>query len=264
LSAARLRLLGGLLLALLVGGSPGSAAAAAAPGQASIAVMPTCERAGTAQVSTVVVPYTIEVIARNLGIYGVYIVFNPGPAQRLSSAQPDQNGSLDQVIHVAPVPAGTYTIQVQDLDYVPVASTLFVVPCPMPTPVGPSPPAASPSAPPRISPPPRVLNPTLTLSPAVGPPGTIVTARGADFPASTPVQVSWSQGIGGTTAAPITTDASGGFATTVLVLPHDALGTRVLTAVSVTPPKSSLFGFASASFLVVAGEVQPNDFSWRR
>jgi hypothetical protein len=258
LSAARLRLLGGLLLALLVGGSPGSAAAAAAAPLPVMAVVPTCGRAGTAQVSTVVVPYTIEVIGRNLGIYGVSIVFNPGPAHRLSSAQPDQNGSLDQVIHVAPVPQGTYTIQVQDLDYVPMASTLFVVPCPTPTPVSPSPPAVSPSAPPRV------LNPTLTLSPAVGPPGTIVTARGADFPASTSVQVSWSQGIGGTTAAPITTDPSGGFTTTVLVLPHDALGTRVLTAVSVTPPKSSLFGFASASFLVVPGEVQPSDFSWRR
>jgi hypothetical protein len=38
----------------------------------------------------------------------------------------------------------------------------------------------------------------------------------------------------------------------------------VLTAVSATPPKSSLLGFASATFLVVAGEVQPSDFSWRR
>jgi hypothetical protein len=249
---------GGLVLALLVGGSPGSAAAAAAAPVPVMAVVPTCGRAGTAQVSTVVVPYTIEVIGRNLGIYGVSIVFNPGPAHRLSSAQPDQNGSLDQVIHVAPVPPGTYTIQVQDLDYVPMASTLFVVPFPTPTPVSPSPPAVSPSAPPRV------LNPTLTLSPAVGPPGTIVTARGADFPASTSVQVSWSQGIGGTTAAPITTDPSGGFTTTVLVLPHDELGSRVLTAVSVTPPNRSLFGFASASFLVVPGEVQPSDFSWRR
>jgi hypothetical protein len=50
----------------------------------------------------------------------------------------------------------------------------------------------------------------------------------------------------------------------MLVFPHDQLGVRVLTAVSMTPPNSSLIGFASAFFLVVPGEVQPSDFSWRR
>jgi hypothetical protein len=50
----------------------------------------------------------------------------------------------------------------------------------------------------------------------------------------------------------------------VLVFPHDELGARVLTAVSLTRPDSALLGFASASFLVVPGEVQPSDFAWRR
>ena len=110
----------------------------------------------------------------------------------------------------------------------------------------------------------RVLNPTLTLTPVVGPPGTIVTARGADFPPGTQVQLSWSQGIVSTASAPIATDASGTFTTRVLVFPHDTLGARVMTAVSLVPPKSSLSAFASAPFLVVAGEVQPSDFAWRR
>jgi hypothetical protein len=257
LRPARLRLLGGLLLALLVGASPGSAAAAAPP--PVMAVVPTCERAGSTQPSELVVTYSIEVIARNLGPYAVSVVFNPGPAQQVFPEQPDESGSLDQVIHPTAVPAGTYTIEVQDLDDVPMTSTRFLVPCPPP------PPSPSPSpTPSRFTPPPRVLNPTLTLTPVVGPPGTIVTARGADFPANVSVQVSWSLGIVSTASAVITTDASGAFTTRVLVYPHDTLGTRVMTAVSLTPPKSSQFGFASASFLVVAGEVQPADFAWRR
>jgi hypothetical protein len=253
LSPARRLLLGGLLLAVLVGGSPGSAAAAAQP---AMAVVPACGRPASAQTGAVVVPYSIEVIARNLGIYGVSIVFNPGAAQRVYPAQPDQNGSLDQVIHPAPVPAGTYTIEIQDLDNVPMASALFAVPCP--------PPQNTPSPSPGASPQAVRLNPTLTLTPLVGPPGTIVTARGAGFPPDMQVQVSWSQGIAGTTAAPIATDAAGTFTTRVLVFPHDALGRRVLTAVSLISPDSSLFALASASFLVVPGEVQPGDFAWRR
>jgi hypothetical protein len=257
-SPARLRLLGGLLLALLVGGSPGPAAAAAAPPPV-MAVVPTCgpPAGNTADV----VPYSIEVVARNLGIYGVYVVFNPGTKQQVFPEQPDETGSLLQVVRVAPVPAGTYTIEVQDLDHVTMASARFLVPCPAPPPS----PSPSPSPPPsRFTPPPSVLNPTLTLTPVVGPPGTIVTVRGADFPPGTQVQVSWSEGIVSTAAAPITTDSSGAFTTTVLVFPHDTLGARVMTAVTLITPRSSLFGFASAPFLVVPGEVQPSDFAWRR
>lgn len=258
MSPARPRLLVGLLLALLVGGSPASAAAAAP--LPVMAVVPTCGRAASAQAATVVVPYSIEVIARNLGIYGVYVVFNPGRAQQVFPEQPDEGGSLDQAIHPAPVAPGEYTIEVQDLDNVAMASARFLVPCPAPPPS----PSPGPSPPSRVSPLPRVLNPTLTLMPAVGPPGTIVTARGADFPLNTQVQVSWSQGIVSTTAAPITTDSAGTFTTRVLVFPHDALGTRVLTAVSLTLARTSLRAFASASFLVVAGQVQPADFASRR
>ena len=76
--------------------------------------------------------------------------------------------------------------------------------------------------------------------------------------------MAWSQGIAGTTPAAVTTDGSGAFTTTVLVLPHDELGTRVLTALSAPPPGSTQVGFASAFFLVTAGAVQPSDFSWRR
>jgi hypothetical protein len=278
LSLARRRLLGGLLAAVLVLASAGSAAAAAAPVPRSIAVRPDCGPVGTGPPPSGPPPprsltaapptYTIEVIGRGLPANSeADVVFNPGAAQQAFAGSIDGTGAEDDVIHPVTVPAGTYVVEVRPFTFsgettvpLPGARTLFTVPCPPPPPT----PSPSPTPPLRISPPPRVLNPTLTLTPPVGSPGTIVTARGADFPASVPVQLSWSQGIGGTTSAPITTDATGAFTTRVLVLPHDALGPRVLTAVSVTPPNSSLFGFASAAFLVVAGEVQPNDFSWRR
>ncbi len=253
----------GLTILALAPAAPGAVRTAAAV--PVMAVVPTCGPPAPTQPGELTLTYAIQVIARNLGIYGVYIVFNPGPAQRVFRAQPDTNGSLNQVVHPPVVGPGAYKVEVQDLDYVRMASAEFLVPCPPPVSVVTTrPPSASPSQPTRTSPPPAVLNPTLTLTPLVGPPGTIVTARGADFPAGVAVQVSWSQGIVSTTAAAIVTDQSGAFTTTVLVFPHDELGTRALTAVSAAPPNSSQIGFASAFFLVVPGAVQPRDFSWRR
>jgi hypothetical protein len=255
----RRALIGWVGLALLgLGPAPQSAVRSAATATPApvMALVPTCGPPAPTQPGEVVLTYSIEVVARNLGIYGVYIVFNPGAAQRVFSATPDAKGSLDQVVHPPLAPPGTYTVQVQDLDYVAMTSAQFVVPCPPPRP--------SPSVPPASPGPPRVLNPTLTLSPAVGPPGTVTVARGAGFPAGVPIQLGWSEGIVSTTATAIVTDGSGSFTATVLIFPHDELGTRVLTAVSAVPPNSSLFGFASAFFLVVPGEAQPRDFTWRR
>lgn len=282
MTPARRRLLGlGLVLALTAGWSPVPAAAAAAP-PASIAVRPDCGPVGVGPPPTSAPPpprsltvaaptYAIEVIGRGMPPNDqADVIFNPGGQQQAFAGSTDEGGAIDVVIHPITVPAGTYVVQVRPYTTTglfalpgPPVSTMFLVPCPPPPPPAPSP-VASPSVPQRTGPPPRVLNPTLTLTPAVGPPGTIVVARGAEFPPMVPVQLGWNQGIAGTTLAPVTTDASGAFTTTVLILPHDELGTRVLTAVSAPPINSALFGFASAFFLVVPGEVQPSSFSWRR
>jgi hypothetical protein len=225
--------------------------------------------------------YSITVLGRNLAANQEWtVVFNPGATQQSFGAASDGNGNLDVVINPVTVPAGTYTVDLQPVGFeeavVAGPRAQFVVPCPpapVPTPtptVSPTPrqspsepgPSASASPPPRVSPPP-VLDSTLTLTPAVGPAGTIVVARGADFPPNVAVQVAWSQGIVSDAPSAITTDASGAFTTSVLVFPHDELGARVLTAVSAPPQGTTYIGFASASFLVVAGAVQPNDFSWR-
>jgi hypothetical protein len=277
LRRARARLLGGLALVLATGWSPSPVHAAAA--LPSIALRPNCGPVGTGPPAPPAGPppptYTIEVIGRNLSPGEADVIFNPGVHQQAFAGNIDTAGAEDDVVHPITVPAGTYTVTVQPFNFgegppPPSASAIFLVPCP-PPPVSPPPTTPRPSAPPspgasptpRGSPPP-VLNPTLTLTPAVGPPGTVTVAHGADFPANTGIQLTWNQGIAASTSSAIATDASGSFTATVLLFPHDELGTRILTAVSILPPNSSQFGFASASFLVVPGQVQPNDFSWRR
>lgn len=250
----------GLVLMAASGPAPLTAvpmAATAAP-VPFMALIPSCGPPAPLQPATLALTYSIEVIGRNLGtVFGVYIVFNPGAKQQAFNGHADTKQSVDQVIRPLLVPPGTYSVEIQDLDNVRLASAQFAVPCP------PTPPGTSPSPPSRSSPPP-VLNPTLTLTPAVGPPGTVTVAHGVDFPANTGIQLGWSQGIVSTTSTAIVTDGKGDFTATILIFPHDELGARVLTAVSVLPPNSSLFGFASATFLVVPGAAQPRDFSWRR
>jgi hypothetical protein len=208
--------------------------------------------------------YSIEVIGRGLPPGDGELIFNPGGSEQTFAVTVGTAGGLDTTIGPVAVPKGTYLVQLVSFHLESIAAqALFVVPCPPP--VSP-PPVVSPSPPGRLPP---VLNPTLTLTPPVGPPGTVIVAHGTDFPANVPVTLDWSQGIAGSTGAPVLVDASGSFTATVLVFPHDELGTRVLTAVSAPLVNYSLvanpvIGFASASFLVVPGEVQPRDFSSRR
>lgn len=91
------------------------------------------------------------------------------------------------------------------------------------------------------------FSPRITLSPAVGPPGSVVAVDGSGFPANTAVVLAWSPGIGRT---PVTTDAHGAFTgRRVLVFPKDQLGPRTLTA--------DPFPTATAGFLVVPPPLAP-------
>ena len=274
----RLRGLLTALAALLVAAASPAAAAAAAAMPPSLVLRPNCGPAGSGPLPSPLpspgsrAAYTIEVIGRGLPPGQGDVVFDPGGSRQTFAETTDAAGGLDVVIHPFAVPAGTYAVVVESfhLESI-VARAIFVVPCPpSPSPTASprpsaSPPPGRPTPPPpgRPTPPPRVLDPTLTLTPPVGPPGTVTVAHGADFPASVAIQLAWSQGISGASPV-IVTDGAGSFTATVLVFPHDELGVRVLTAVSVVPPDSSLLGFASATFLVTPGAVQPRDFSWRR
>ena len=211
--------------------------------------------------------YTIRVVGQNFPVGAVRIVFNPGPQQQVFFTKTTGvPGTINTVIQPYAVPAGTYRVLAVPLVdtatilALPPPQALFGVPCP-PPPKGPTP---TPLPPGQVPPP--LLNPTLTLTPAVGPPGTVAVAQGTDFPASSQVQLAWSQGILATTSNTVATDKSGSFTATVIVFPHDELGGRFLTAVSAPPPNGNVayVAFAYAPFLVVPGEVQPRGFSSRR
>jgi hypothetical protein len=99
---------------------------------------------------------------------------------------------------------------------------------------------------------------SLTLSPALGPPGFVTQASGAGFPPNVLVHLSWSVGLGSST---VRTDAHGAFRTPVLIFPQDETGPRTLLA---TPVTKGRFASVQAAFLCVPGSEQPPAFAVRR
>lgn len=87
--------------------------------------------------------------------------------------------------------------------------------------------------------------PTLTVYPALGPPGMVTQARGSGFPTNTAVTLVWQDGIGTTR---VTTDATGSFKVFILIFQHDLLGPRFLVPVGYN---------VKARFLVVPTTVDP-------
>ncbi len=97
--------------------------------------------------------------------------------------------------------------------------------------------------------------PKIVISPKVGATGTVVLVSGSGFPAGQPVVFAWSIGITPQQLAPTVTAPDGTFRAQVLVLPHDLLGPRTLSATAVVsgaPGKP-----ATAPFLVVPQTMQP-------
>ena len=89
-----------------------------------------------------------------------------------------------------------------------------------------------------------VVQPKVQLSPAVGHPGSVVVARGTDFPPGSTVQLHWDPGIDAG-HAPVVVAANGTFATQVLVLRKDQTGLRELQVSG-----GSLFSMVATDFLV--------------
>jgi hypothetical protein len=116
---------------------------------------------------------------------------------------------------------------------------------------------AEPPVPPR---PPPGPPPTVTVSPELGPPGSVVMIEGHGFPSGRAVTLHWAATPGATGAAPpfspvvvTATRDDGGFGPTpLLVLPGDVVGPRLADAQADQPGIS-----ATAPFLVVPGSVQP-------
>ncbi|MBN1172824.1 MAG: hypothetical protein JXA67_11670 [Micromonosporaceae bacterium] len=103
-----------------------------------------------------------------------------------------------------------------------------------------------------------IHQPVLRVNPAVGPPGLVVAATGANFPPGAVVTLAWDRGVPATMAATVAPD--GTVQLQVLVFHHDLLGERLLTASS----GAGLFGPVQAPFLVVAANQEPLGFVERR
>nr|WP_202450419.1 VWA domain-containing protein [Streptomyces sp. SID4917] len=102
----------------------------------------------------------------------------------------------------------------------------------------------------------RVLQPRLTVTPAVATPGQVVLARGADYPPGARVRLSWSAGITAA-GAPVTVGGDGTFEAQMPVLRKDRLGPRRLRA-DVTD-----LDRLEKPVLVVQRKLQPPDFAGR-
>lgn len=95
--------------------------------------------------------------------------------------------------------------------------------------------------------PPSTPGASLSITPAIGPPGFVTLAQGAGFPPG-PVTLTWAPGLGFT---PATAGPDGTFAVRVLVFPRDRLGLRLAVATGAGVS-------ANAPFLVVPPTVQPS------
>jgi hypothetical protein len=99
-----------------------------------------------------------------------------------------------------------------------------------------------------------VQQPTLTLDRAVTAQGSVVVAHGAGYPIDLPLALSWSSGL--TTPPPVSTDGKGAFTVTLLILPTDLLGDRVLQSAQ----GDGFPAVQSGPLLVVPGSAQPPRF----
>jgi hypothetical protein len=105
-----------------------------------------------------------------------------------------------------------------------------------------------------------IRQPSIEVTPRIGPQGFVTRAVGKDFPPGAVVRLSWSAGIS-PTPGEVVVSADGRVDAQVLVFHRDRVGERLLVAVPVSGPA---FGeVRSAPFLVVPRTVQPYGFVTR-
>jgi hypothetical protein len=231
-----------LIVLAMVTVTAGSAAAAAQQ-PPSITVLPTC-------IDQRPLRTRITVSGRNFPPdFDVRAIFDSGRAdQDMDRAVTDNDGSFaisDLVTaELDPDPViGGYRIRVDLIQAEESMTTVFRVPCPQP----PRTTTTQPGTTTTTTEPPQVFTPTLTIDPAVGPPGFVATATGTGWPTG-PVTIGTSAG-----GQPITAvaDSGGGFRVSVLVYPGTSLGqlgVQGTGAGGVT---------ATGTFLVVPRGVEP-------
>ncbi|MEO9326050.1 hypothetical protein ABFT23_21330 [Nocardioides sp. C4-1] len=104
----------------------------------------------------------------------------------------------------------------------------------------------------------RIRQPSLRVLPGVAPPGRVVLAYGEDMPPGSDVDLTWLPGIT-IDPGPFRVAADGTVRVPLLVVRHDLLGVRLLTATSV----GGLFTPVDAELLVVPRTLAPPSFNGR-
>ncbi len=99
----------------------------------------------------------------------------------------------------------------------------------------------------------KVLEPTLTVAPAVGPPGSVARVVGKDFPPGVSINLDWQSGINPASRVTVVRP-DGSFEAQALVFRRDQLGPRFLSASGLR------FGAVRDDFLVVQRTAVPPDF----
>jgi len=107
----------------------------------------------------------------------------------------------------------------------------------------------------------EVIQPVLTISPVLGPPGFVAIASGANFPDAARVRLTWSAGITFRNNV-VEVQPDGTFTWQALVFRKDVLGPRQLVAEWV-PGSGPRFGPVSVGFLVVPRPLDPPEFEGR-
>ena len=104
----------------------------------------------------------------------------------------------------------------------------------------------------------EILQPTIRVLPSVGPPGQVVLAYGENMPPASEISLVWAPGISVHTG-PFEVSDDGTVRVPLLIVRHDQIGIRLLTATSTT----ALFTPVDGVMLVVPGTLVPPNFNGR-
>ena len=104
----------------------------------------------------------------------------------------------------------------------------------------------------------EIRQPTIRVLPSVGPPGQVVLAYGENMPPGSDITLAWTPGIN-VNIGPYKVSDDGTVRVPLLLVRHDQIGTRLLTATSTT----ALFTPVAGVMLVVPGTMLPPNFNGR-
>jgi Tol biopolymer transport system component len=104
----------------------------------------------------------------------------------------------------------------------------------------------------------QIRQPTIRVLPSVGPPGQVVLVYCENMPPTSEISLAWAPGISVDTG-PFEVSKDGTVRRPLLIVRHDQIGTRLLTATSTT----ALFTPVDGVMLVVPGTLVPPNFNGR-